>query len=361
LIVWLHIYGIADKPKGWLGLILGVRLYYIFHGPELLNDQAVFESRVDQVVREIADRGRPFAPAPASSVMVAAAVPEAVPPTQQSRAPAPAPTLAPAPAPAPALDARPSTTTGTAMAGGGSGRVASTPLRQPAQAASSPSLHHHHQQQEQQQEQQQQEQQQQQQLSSSDPLGGSSLLGPSHALAQQLPSPNASASASGSGGGGFSLADVAAFIKGEREEARQARLEWQAEAKALRLGYEAKLEQQREDFETRIAAALAEARLQRASEAIADEQLEGLQARLQALQSAKLLTEDELCCLEDVIGDCIEVMGRPGVQHGHERERGGGDVIIREPCVDQTLRMIMLTQKIKADAALARQLKRRFC
>jgi hypothetical protein len=50
------------------------------------------------------------------------------------------------------------------------------------------------------------------------------------------------------------------------------------------------------EFETRLAAALAEARPQRASEAITDEQLGGLQARLQALQSAKLLTEDDLRC-----------------------------------------------------------------
>jgi hypothetical protein len=45
------------QPKGWLGLIMGSRLYYSFHGDEL-NDEAVFESHVDSLIREIGDRGK---------------------------------------------------------------------------------------------------------------------------------------------------------------------------------------------------------------------------------------------------------------------------------------------------------------
>ena len=69
------------RPRGWLGLIMGTRLYYAFFGKEL-EEESAFESRVDSLVREIGDRG-----------MHKPQVPEAVPPaaTPRSRAPAPAP------------------------------------------------------------------------------------------------------------------------------------------------------------------------------------------------------------------------------------------------------------------------------
>eukprot|EP01050_Picozoa_sp_SAG11_P051153 SAG11_NODE_28914_length_316_cov_0.930876_1_plen_104_part_11 len=73
---------VADyKPRGWLGMILGSRLYYAFYG-EL--DEREFGDRMDALVREIGDRGR---------------VAEAVPPAS---APAPAPVPAPGSALAPA-------------------------------------------------------------------------------------------------------------------------------------------------------------------------------------------------------------------------------------------------------------------
>ena len=54
------------KPKGWLGLIMGSRLYYSFHGDDV-QTEAVFESRLDSLTKEIGRRGL-------------AVVPEAVPP-----------------------------------------------------------------------------------------------------------------------------------------------------------------------------------------------------------------------------------------------------------------------------------------
>ena len=54
------------KPKGWLGLIMGSRMYYSFHGDDV-QTEAVFESRVDSLTKEIGRRGL-------------AVVPEAVPP-----------------------------------------------------------------------------------------------------------------------------------------------------------------------------------------------------------------------------------------------------------------------------------------
>ena len=45
------------KARGWLGLIMGTRLYYKFVGDDL-DDEAVFEARVESLAREIGDRGK---------------------------------------------------------------------------------------------------------------------------------------------------------------------------------------------------------------------------------------------------------------------------------------------------------------
>ena len=95
------------KAKGWLGLILGTRMYYNFHGAEV-DDDAAFEKRMDAVVREIGDRGKPqlheAVPPTRAPARVAASVTR---PAVSAPAPAPTPAPAPAPAPARALPASP--------------------------------------------------------------------------------------------------------------------------------------------------------------------------------------------------------------------------------------------------------------
>ena len=64
----------ADNAKGWLGLLLGTRLWYSFANAEQ-DDEPAFQKRVDNLCRELADRGMnevesaaegvPPAPAPA--------------------------------------------------------------------------------------------------------------------------------------------------------------------------------------------------------------------------------------------------------------------------------------------------------
>ena len=91
---------LTDRPKGWLGLILGTRMYYSFLAAEQ-DDEAAFEKRLDTVVREIGDRGKPkrvhegVPPAPAPTP-----APAPAPRPRAAPAPAPAPATAPAPAPA---------------------------------------------------------------------------------------------------------------------------------------------------------------------------------------------------------------------------------------------------------------------
>ena len=45
------------KPSGWLGMIMGSRLHYPFHGAEL-DDQRVFDERIESVLREVGGRGK---------------------------------------------------------------------------------------------------------------------------------------------------------------------------------------------------------------------------------------------------------------------------------------------------------------
>ena len=44
--------------NGWLGLIMGARLWIGFADADHLTDEAVFEQRVDSICRELGDRGR---------------------------------------------------------------------------------------------------------------------------------------------------------------------------------------------------------------------------------------------------------------------------------------------------------------
>jgi hypothetical protein len=87
------------KANGWLGLILGTRLWYAFWDADQ-DDDAAFEKRIDGVCKEIGGRGR---------LKLSEAVPPVAPAHAPPAAPAPLPAhapahvLAPAPAPAPRL------------------------------------------------------------------------------------------------------------------------------------------------------------------------------------------------------------------------------------------------------------------
>jgi hypothetical protein len=91
------------QPNGWLGLIMGTRMYYSFFAAADTLDEASFQGRVDKVVREIGDRG--MGPDKTLSSKPAAAREDAVPPPRDVRAAwaaAPSERVPPAPAPAPA-------------------------------------------------------------------------------------------------------------------------------------------------------------------------------------------------------------------------------------------------------------------
>ena len=45
------------KAKGWLGMLLGVRLYYQFCGV-VLESETAFEAKVEELCRELGERGK---------------------------------------------------------------------------------------------------------------------------------------------------------------------------------------------------------------------------------------------------------------------------------------------------------------
>jgi hypothetical protein len=152
---------------------------------------------------------------------------------------------------------------------------------------------------------------------------------------------SSSSSSTGNSSPHGSFADMITFMREEREHMEQKMKEQQVEM-------ETRLDQQRQETERvrqEMEKRLQEAKPQPASEAITEGQLEALQARLQSLHEAKLLSEDDLGRLEDTIADCIEVLP---TADAHERS------------VERTVRMSQLSEKMAVDASLARQLRRKF-
>ena len=84
------------RPKGWLGLILGTRLWHGMWDADK-DDDAAFERRLDPVVRELGDRGKRQ-----RATATAAAATAGTPSPAPAPAPPPAPALASVRAPAPA-------------------------------------------------------------------------------------------------------------------------------------------------------------------------------------------------------------------------------------------------------------------
>ena len=71
------------RPTGWLGLILGTRLYFSFHAAAIGTD-AAFTHQVDLVERDLGDRGK--APSPAK---LPEKLPEGLPPCLLYTSPSP--------------------------------------------------------------------------------------------------------------------------------------------------------------------------------------------------------------------------------------------------------------------------------
>jgi len=108
-----------------------------------------------------------------------------------------------------------------------------------------------------------------------------------------------------------------------------------AKAQAERLEAEVRSKADRAAFEARLAQQTHETARQRQLAS-----LPALQSRLQSLHASKLLADEELYKLEDTIADSLE-----------EEDAGSGG---------QVAKLIVFSERMAGDAALARQLRRKF-
>jgi len=181
-------------------------------------------------------------------------------------------------------------------------------------------------------------------------------------------------------GGGGSLEEISSFIKAQREEAKAERAETEArqDAKDLRMEQQrkemdAKMEQQRIETEARLDAKDTKmeqmrletqakieqelAALKAPAQAITDEQLAALQARIEGLHATKLLADDELFALEDLLADYVELTVT--VADGVITK----DMIYAMPTVavaSKVDNLVSLSAAMAGDAAFARQARRKF-
>jgi hypothetical protein len=156
------------------------------------------------------------------------------------------------------------------------------------------------------------------------------------AAAPPQPQPDVSVAASSN------FAEMVSFMREEREQAKSERAEMEAKIEQQRLAMEsqrvqmeAKLEQFAQQAQAATDAKLdqAEARVEYIT---TEQQLPALQARIEALHAAKLLSDDELFSIEDLIAD-LEV--------GSEDTRVG--------------QLITLSSRMAGDAAFSRQIRRK--
>lgn len=223
------------KAKGWLGLVLGARLWHAFWDADK-DDNDSFEKRVGPLIAELGDRGKKLPGKAASS--------------------APAPTVAPSPAPS----------------------AASVPHSAPADQAKAA------------------------QKKRAQALSG----GTGHADAPQPQQQPAAAAAVGA-----TFAELLAILD-QRESLIEARLERQ-KAEVIHA-------------QRRVSAA----------------QIDALQHRLHTLLETGVLGEETFCACEDTIADNVQAMA------------------LGSAATDELVRIVALSERLAADASLARQLRRKF-
>ena len=144
-----------------------------------------------------------------------------------------------------------------------------------------------------------------------------------------------------------SVADDASLVQAMLE---QHRLMLEREDK-LRQEMESKIEKMQERADANLAKMCEE---MKPAEAISEQRIAALQARLEALHAAKLLGDDELYALEDMVADYVE----------HKASMGGVVVTFEmlngNENASKLLKLAALSESIAADGAFARQARRKY-
>lgn len=246
------------KPTGWLGLLMGSRLYFEFH-PAAVETDELFEKQMALVERDLGSRGK----AKGRSV---GRMSEGVPPRVAARSLEPSPALAPAHA------------STTSSAPDRSGFTTTMPMSSPVLT---------------------------EQRSTNDASMVQVLL------EQQR-------------------------LMHDREDMMQAKMEAKMEQ------MEAKMETMRKEMVPAPAA-----------EAISEEQIAALQARVEVVHAAKLLSSDELHSIEDTVADYLELKALM-------RDVVTLDMIHTNETASKLLKLVSLSEAVASDGMFARQARRKY-
>ena len=144
-----------------------------------------------------------------------------------------------------------------------------------------------------------------------------------------------------------------AKMEEQRKEMEEQRKETEVKVEQQRRDLEAKMEQQRKEMETKIA----ELTPAPPAPAITDEQLAALQARIEGLHATKLLSDEDLFALEDLVADYVDVT--MSVADGIITK----DMIYSMPTIAVARKLdklVGLSAAMAGDAAFARQARRKF-
>jgi chromosome segregation ATPase len=138
----------------------------------------------------------------------------------------------------------------------------------------------------------------------------------------------------------------------QREHDERMRSEFKADKQQMQqqlAAMEMKMEQQQ--AEARAERERMEAKLA-PREAATQAQLAALQARIESMHAAKLLSDDELCALEDLLADyfgllaCVEMVTM--------------EMTSTSETADKVRKLVVLSEQMASDRPFARQCKRRF-
>ena len=153
--------------------------------------------------------------------------------------------------------------------------------------------------------------------------------------------------------GGVSFSEISLLIKEQRERDDIVRAETEAKMEHQRKEVEAKMDAKDVKTEAIMEALRVELTAPPAP-AITDEQLAALQARIEGLHVTKLLADEELFALEDLIADYVELTA--SVTDGVITK----DTIYAMPVASKLDKLVRLSAAMAGDAAFARQARRKF-
>ena len=133
-------------------------------------------------------------------------------------------------------------------------------------------------------------------------------------------------------------------MKAERAEMKSEREEMRAHMKAEQQEMRAELTAEKEELRRELAPAVV----------VTDGQVQALEARLEALHAAQLISDDELFVLEDCIADFLEAKAAFGL------EAVTAEVASAHRAVGKVHKLVVLSEGVPRDPMLARQLRRKF-